>query len=83
MLLLLVQLLHKFKLLAVALENVIELRIQVTLEALALQDALELLEKLQRVLDVADAVKTLVDLALSFPYALIVRGNVPCCTDKC
>jgi hypothetical protein len=60
-LLLLVQLLHLLQLLAVVLEDDVQLGVQVALEALALQDGLELLQQAQGVLDRGNVLKVLVD----------------------
>jgi hypothetical protein len=60
-LLLLVQLLHLLQLLAVVLEDDVQLGVQVALEALALQDGLEFLQQAQGVLDGGDVLEVLVD----------------------
>ena len=61
---LLVQLLHLLQLLTVVLEDDVQLRIQVTLQALALEDGLELLQQTQGVLDGCDVLEILVDKTL-------------------
>jgi hypothetical protein len=63
-LVLLVQLLHLLQLLAVVLEDDVQLRVQVALEALSLQDALKLAQQLQRVLDGGDVLEAQVDEVL-------------------
>jgi hypothetical protein len=70
MLLLLVQLLHLLQLLTVVLEDDVQLRVQVALEALTLQDGLKLLQQAQRVLDGGDVLEVLVDELLQAGFQL-------------